>query len=415
MPRPPETAGLRAPRVDRAALWSICFALFAAATSLSSLFVILPSVGRELGMTATQVGLVIAPAGLLFVLAGPAWGRFGAHLPRGPVLSVSLTAIGILTMLFGIVIDLRLAGRLPFAWCFGLMAACRLLVAIFAASILPTAQAHIADTTHGAARTSALGMVASPGVVAFAARLGIVVPFYVVAASLLPAVVLLRIHVRAASVPRHARTGRAADATTPLAALWLPLAVIALLYTAYGILQQVTGFRMQDQFGLGPQDAATRAGACLMAAAGGLVTTQLVLSRTGVGRARTPLLTIGCMAGLAGTATLATGQPFTVQLIAMATFGFCVGVFLPLMLSTLTHRAEAVGDQARVGGWCGAAQGLGMVVGPLSGASAYQWHPVAPYLMATSAIAAVSLLHVATLATAAQRAPSPATPAPSDH
>jgi len=107
--------------VDRAALWSICFALFAAATSLSSLFVILPSVGRELGMTTTQVGLVIAPAGLLFVLAGPAWGRFGANLPRGPVLSVSLTAIGILTLLFGVVIDLRLAGRLPFLWCFGLI------------------------------------------------------------------------------------------------------------------------------------------------------------------------------------------------------------------------------------------------------------------------------------------------------
>lgn len=397
--------------VDRAALWSICFALFAAATSLSSLFVILPSVGRELGMTTTQVGLVIAPAGLLFVLAGPAWGRFGANLPRGPVLSVSLTAIGILTLLFGVVIDLRLSGRLPFLWCFGLMAACRLLVAIFAASILPTAQAHIAETSQGKARTSALalmgasfalGMVASPGVVAFAARWGIVVPFYVVAASLLPAVVLLRLYVRAAGTPRRpAMTGDVA-VRTPLRLLWQPLAVIALLYTAYGTLQQVTGFRMQDQFGLGPQDAATRAGACLMAAAGGLVLTQLILSRTGVGRGRVWLLSVACLTGLAGTAALATDQSFARQPVAMAMFGFCVGVFMPIMLSQLTQRAEPVGDQARVGGWCGAAQGLGMVVGPMSGSASYQWHPVAPYVLATTAVLAVCVLHAMS---AAQRRP----------
>jgi MFS family permease len=409
---PSETASRPAVQVDRAALWSICFALFAAATSLSSLFVILPSVGRELGMSTTQVGLVIAPAGLLFVAAGPAWGRFGANLPRGPVLAISLTAIGILTLLFGIVIDLRLAGHLPFAWCFGLMAACRLLVAIFAASILPTAQAHIAETSRGEARTSALalmgasfalGMVASPGVVALAARWGIVVPFYVVAASLLPAVLLLRVHVRSAGSPRPSAASRASQARTPLRALWQPLAVIALLYTAYGTLQQVTGFRMQDQFGLGPQDAATRAGACLMAAAGGLVLTQLILSRTGAGRGRTWLLSMACVAGLAGTATLATAQPFERQLVAMAVFGFCVGVFMPIMLSQLTQRAEAAGDQARVGGWCGAAQGLGMVLGPMSGSASYQWQPVAPYVLATSAVAVVCVLHAASFMSGAAK------------
>jgi len=244
----------------------------------------------------------------------------------------------------------------------------------------------------------ALGMVASPGVVAFAARWGIVVPFYVVAASLLPAVILLRLHVRAAGTPRRlAATGDGA-VRTPLRLLWQPLVVIALLYTAYGTLQQVTGFRMQDQFGLGPQDAATRAGACLMAAAGGLVLTQLVLSRTGIGRGRVWLLSIACLTGLAGTAALATDQSFVRQLVAMAMFGFCVGVFMPIMLSLLTQRAEPVGDQARVGGWCGAAQGLGMVVGPMSGSASYQWHPVAPYVLATTAVFAVCVLHAVSAA-----------------
>jgi hypothetical protein len=84
---------------------------------------------------------------------------------------------------------------------------------------------------------------------------------------------------------------------------------------------------------------------------------------------------------------------------------------MPIMLSLLTQRAEPVGDQARVGGWCGAAQGLGMVVGPMSGSASYQWHPVAPYVLATTAVLAVCLLHAASVAS--RRHPSvPRPPAP---
>jgi hypothetical protein len=158
------------------------------------------------------------------------------------------------------------------------------------------------------------------------------------------------------------------------------LAIVCLIYTAYGILLQVTGFRLQDALALSALAAAQRTGLALMAAAVGLVGTQMLLARIGLPLAiRRKALGAGLALAFCAMVLLGWGEGFALQLIGLALFGVGMGAVLPSALGELTLVAEKAGDQGRVGGLSGAAQGSGIVLGPLAGAVSYGFDSRAPY------------------------------------
>lgn len=397
-----------ADRAASLALASVCFALFAAATSMSCVFAILPSVGRDLGLSEPQIGWVMAPAALVFVLFGPVWGRLGRHWPARGIFTAALLMVAVFTLLFGFVLAWRWEARISVPMCFALLIASRVLLSPFSAAMLPTAQSYIAHTTDSSYRpralasmgaSFALGMVASPGLAAIATGAGLLMPFYVVAILLVAAAACTWMWLpsghhdaTAATQPSLAKE----HPKTAWALIWNPLAILALLYTVYGILMQVTGFRMRDQFHLDAQHATQHAGIALMAIAAALVATQMTLARIHVATVsaqRRMVLSAGVL-GLLGLGLLISDIPFQAQLLCSALFGLSLGAFMPFTLNMLTHRAHEAGDQTRIGGLSGAAQGLGMVIGPLLGASSYHANPQAPYWMAAGFMVIVFGLYV---------------------
>lgn len=394
------TASTAAPAATASArpLLGICFALFAAATSMSCVFAILPSVGRDLGLSEPQIGWVVAPAALVFVLFGPVWGRLGQRWPARSIFTAALLLVAVFTLLFGFALAWRLEARISVLLCWALLISSRMLLSPFSAAMLPTAQAYIAHTTDSSSRpralasmgaSFALGMVASPGLAAIATGLGLLTPFYVVAALLVAAALCTWLwlpgnHPAAQALPQSGH--RPGTAKTAWSLIRHPLAILALLYTVYGILMQVTGFRMRDQFHLDATHATAHAGMALMAIAATLVATQMGLAKIqlpSLSAQRRVVLSAGSL-GLLGLICLTTDIPFEAQLLSAALFGLSLGAFMPFTLSLLTQRAQQAGDQTRIGGLSGAAQGLGMVVGPLLGASSYRVHPHAPYWMAAA-------------------------------
>jgi MFS family permease len=67
-------------------------------------------------------------------------------------------------------------------------------------------------------------------------------------------------------------------------------------------------------------------------------------------------------------------------------------MILPATLGLLTVIAEAAGDQGKIGGWSGAAQGLGLVFGPLAGSVGYQLGQAVPYRIGFLLLLVVVLL-----------------------
>jgi len=302
----------------------------------------------------------------------------------------------------GWIIDTRLHGNLSVTATFALLAGCRIFLGAFAGGILPATQAYVADTTLSALRTPALaligtgfalGLVTGPGLAAASANFGVVMLFYAVA--VLAAATALFVLFTLTEPQHNHRVEQITKRTTSFRQLWVLLVIIVLTYTAYSILLQVTGFRMQDQFGLSGEAATRRAGLALMVAAAGLVFTQIVIARSRLSTQRSGRsLLAGGVTALAAMTLLILVEGFTQQLVGMALFGIGLGIVLPSALGLLTVVAEAAGDQGRVGGWSGAAQGLGMVFGPLAGAIGYRFDHAAPYLIGVGLLIVVSILSV---------------------
>ncbi len=399
--------GAESTEVDRKAAWSIFSAVFAIATSVSFIFAILPAIGRSLGLSEIQLGLVVAPAALVFVLTGPLWGRLNVRIGQKQTIVLALIAAAASTVAFGAVVVLRLRDELSITATFLVLVASRMGLSLFAAAVLPTAQAYIAETTVHEHRTAALaqmgagfalGLVAAPGIAGATASFGPFVPFLVIAIILAGAALaamwgLARTE-KLDAIHRHA------GEKTKLSRIWSLLLIITLLYTAYAILLQVTGFRVQDEFGLAPEAAAREAGIALMVTAAGLVFTQLALARIELATRWTDrVLLTGSVVALAAMGILASPVGLPVQLFGMALFGCGLGLGLPSVLGLMTLIAEAAGDQGRIGGLSGSAQGLGLVFGPLLGAAAYKLDGALPYIVGLVLLAMVCGLRLFALRT----------------
>lgn len=163
-----------------------------------------------------------------------------------------------------------------------------------------------------------------------------------------------------------------------------------LFYTTYAILLQVTGFRIQDQLDLTPEAAANKAGVALMVTAAGLVLTQLALARADfVTRWTSSILLAGNVIALAAMGILASSISFSVQLARMALFGCGLCLSLPAVLGLMTLIAETAGDQGRIGGLSGSAQGLELYFGPLVGGFTYKLNESVPYVVAAGLLAII--------------------------
>lgn len=374
-------------RIPAIAVASLFLALFAMSVSMSFVFAVLPPIGRDLGLSELQLALIVSPAALVFVLANGVWGTSSERLGRKPVIIVALATATLATLAFGWIIEARLAGSISVIVAFLLLAACRMGLGALAGGMLPAAQAYVADTTEPDSRTAglavigagfALGMVMGPAIAAATSGLGVTAPFLIVGA--LAGAATLVVLLALAEPQREGRSMDRGEGATGFGRLWALLAILVLAFTSYGILLQVTGFRMQDRFALSGTEAARRAGLALMVAAAGLVATQIAIARL---RLSVPQSSRALLAGAGvmvfGMGVLGLVSDFASQLGAMAVFGIGMGMVLPSALGLLTVVAEAAGDQGRVGGWSGAAQGLGLVFGPLAGAIVYDLGQTVPY------------------------------------
>lgn len=389
-------------------LVAIAAALYCMAVNFSFVFAILPPIGRALALSELHVALVVSPAALVFVIGNGLWGPLVDRLGRKQVILSAVAATAAAAALFGLIVQAGLDGLLQGVFLVALMSLCRIGMAAFAGGFFPASQAMVADITLPGQRVRSLavigtgfslGMITGPAVASAFSGFGIVVPFFAVA-GLAGAVALLVVLALPNTRARRPAAG-APRQKTGFGQLWPFLAVTILVFSSYGILLQVTGFRLQDAFGMAPDEAARNSGWVLMATAGGLMGTQILMARLHLTtRQSASAMWIGALLALAALAVLASVEAYLPVLLGMLLFGIGLGTAMPAALGLLTVVAEAAGDQGRVAGLSGGAQGLGVVIGPLLGAVTYQNDPHLPYL---AGIVMVALAAAVALLAAPQR------------
>ncbi|MFN0184035.1 MAG: MFS transporter [Aquabacterium sp.] len=360
-------------------------------------------VARQLGLLEWQVGLLVSLAGLALVVVSAAWGRASDRRGRLPIMRLGLVGYVLGFAAMGVYLawsQMQLqAGIVPaVALSFGVLMLTRLAVSVLYGAYQTAAQAYAADVTTEATRAQAMaalglgqavGMVLGPASASALSAVNLNSPIW--AATVLGMLALAMVHRRLPPPPQ-----RPLGPQTTLN--WRDRRIRFALFTGFAAFtcimsaQVVTGFFAQDRFGLATQQAAALAGAALTCVGLALVCAQLIVRRL----AWPPWRIVAT-----GAAISAVGFSTAIWVAApwqmMAGFfcsGFGMGFVFPGMQAANANAVQAH-EQGAAAGTLGAAQAMGMVIGPLAATALYrQVGPSAPFalagaLMAVTCVAAL--------------------------
>ncbi|SIT15945.1 MFS transporter [Insolitispirillum peregrinum] len=376
-----------APPAGRRALAIPALLMLLAANAVAHSFVliVLPPLGRKMGLADLQTGMVIGLSALMLTLSGPVWGQICERWGRRPVLLSGLAVAALFPAVLAVILTAALSSALTVGMVFAVLLLARLGQAVGTGGIMPAAQAYLADSTSAGRRAAGMGLMGAAfgaGLViggALAWRLGSTQAVPALLAISLLICVGLAVAWRLLPEPPRAPVPAEA-ARLRVASLWPFLLTTLCGVAVYALVQQVTALRYQDDFGLSLDESIGRSGATLMLTMAVMIVTQGVFVRR-LGWQPSRLVRVGAVGGLLAMVVATVAPSIPVLMAAMAGLGAFLGLLLPGNLAALSLRAGA-GAQAKVAGLNAIGQGLGMAAGPVMGAALHQLSPAAPYGMA---------------------------------
>ncbi|MBA0220267.1 MFS transporter [Stenotrophomonas maltophilia] len=355
--------------------------------AMMSFVAVIGPVVRLLGLSEWHAGLSVTAAGVLWMLAARRWGQLSDRIGRKRVLLLAMGAYTGVYLALAMLIDVALQVTPPVVVSVLVLVGARGLIGLFYAAVPPTAAALIADQAPAGQRTqflarlgsaNALGMVLGPAAAGWLAYTHLSLALYV--AALLP---LLALALLAWRLPSTAPAAAASSARrTPLRRLdrrlRLPQLAAFLAMVSVTIAQVTVGFFAIDRLGLAAAEGARMAGIALTAVGVGLILAQALVMKLEVPPRR--WIVLGALIAGIGFASVAAVQQSWQLPAAYALAAFGMGFVFP-SFQALAADAVQAHEQGAAAGTVAAAQGLGMVVGPMLGTLLYRGGPSLPYLL----------------------------------
>ncbi|MDX2142938.1 MAG: MFS transporter [Rhodospirillaceae bacterium] len=389
---PPPAPGPMPDRFTGRIAATLFFAVMIMVVGQSCLFVILPPIGRQIGLAEYQIGMVMSVHGLVMLFTGPlsgaasdAWGR-----RRVIVFGSALAALSILA--FGFIVDAGLSAAITGFTVMLLLMASRTVFAVGAGAVTPGAMALAADLSARENRLKAMSLLAAatstgamlgPSSAAFFSGLGLAAPFYVIGGFALLAVAAGRF-VLPVTRTGGARAARGMIHLLKGRVLRVSLASLCFMCGNFGIFS-VLGFFVQDHFGLDASAAARWMGLGLMGAAGMNVLVQWAI----IGRWRMnprAMIAVGTICTVASyVGAYMAAQPWLFVAAVMLN-GFGQGFVNPALQTALSLSVGAA-DQGRIAGLSTATQAMAFLVAPVSSAVLYGLNAPTPFIVGVILIA----------------------------
>jgi MFS family permease len=376
--------------------------MFSVYIGQSILAPVLPPLVRELGLSELQGGLIMTFSSIMWVIFSPMWGRRSEVWGRKPVFVLALLGYSVGVGAFAVIMQLGLDKVIvPSMLVWLLLVGTRMIVGALFSGAPPAAQAYVADTTTGQARTTAMGVISAagglgtilgPALGAAVVGFGLVAPIFM--SALLPLVGVLLVALLLPSVrPNLVKGQRPVRVSTRDPRIWPILLVGMAVTTSISINQFTIGFYFQDRLALNAAGTTQAVGTALVASGIAALFSQMVLIR----RLKvTPLalLRVGIPLMLAALTLLIFSTDFTLLTLALIVDGLGTGLAFPSYRSAITFAVEP-NEQGAAAGLTSAVGGLGYVFGPFFGTALYDVHMLLPYLCGMVVlISALTLLMV---------------------
>lgn len=367
---------------------------FLCTLAMMSFVALIGPIARTLDLAPWQAGAAVTLGGVTWALFARPWGVASDRHGRRSILLRGLAGF-VLTYaaMCGFIVAV-LRWHAPATVAFVGIVLLRGLAGAFYAAVPATASALVADHVSPEKRAGAMatlgaasgtGMVVGPGLAGLLATRDLALPL--VFTAVLPAVawgVLWR------GLPRKEPPAAPKKSALRIDDVRLrrPLAVAFVAVFSVAIAQVTIGFFALDRLHLDPPAAARAAGIGLTTVGVGLILAQTILPKLGWSPAR--LIRWGGLVSAGGFASV---------VFAMTTPALWAGYFFAAAgmgwvypsISALAANSVERDEQGATAGTVAAAQGLGMIVGPLAGTLVYGIDGRVPYALIAVLLIATSL------------------------
>ena len=232
------------------------FGLFSVGLGQSFVFVIVPPLARDLGMTEIQISLVFAFSAIAWALTSASWGRASDRYGRRNIAMLGL--IGYAASLVTMITPLFLVEKniLDVVFLFPLLIFGRLLNGLLGSATRPAAFAYVADNSSRDKRTVKfarlessflLGTVAGPLIGGFLILITKETPFYVF--SFIALIASIGIYFNIDNTSSHKKTIEPSEKISWLSkSIWPFLALASIASLTQASLLQSIGFFIFDTF-----------------------------------------------------------------------------------------------------------------------------------------------------------------------
>lgn len=368
----------------RGPLSLLLVALVTVGIGRSVLIVILQPLGREVGLTPFEVGVVIGASALVFSFASPFWGRKAESWGRLPVIVFGLISYGLTTILFAAVLSLGLNGSLTGFALLAAMLFLRVLFALTASGVFPASVAYIADVTTPVERTAGvaligaafgIGSLVGPGFGGLLSVFGALVPLFAASAISVCAAITLWFFLPQKHMQIEKKVGAKLRFCDPRILPYLPMgfAMAAMIAS----IQHTISLRFMDLLGLSLVETIQITGSGLILMAGASLFVQGVLVQR-FNWPPKPLLRFGYPVGALSFLGLLISESSATLMLSMVLFGLSYGCVNPGNAASISLRVDA-GEQGSAAGLDGTGKSLGFFVGTLLSTALYQFNPDLPF------------------------------------
>jgi MFS family permease len=367
-------------------IWILSLGLLCVGAGQSVVFITIPPLVRDLGLTEIQIGSIFASSALAWMFLSPYWGKLSDKIGRKRVVIIGLFGFAVSLILFSLAISLGREGVLHGTILFTILIAARLINGMFGSATRPAAGAWVADITNPEERSRAfarldsgfsMGRIFGPAVAGFLLLVSYTAPFYLFASMALIVILLI--------TKQKAYKGNSdlTDTNTSIKAtskeVWPFLVVSAAFGICNAALVQTSSFYFQDVITSGAENYIALASVGFMLSALGILTGQLLVAdrmQTSPGS----LIRLGSLFLCASLVGIGFSSSLTQVYIALYFYGMGGGMLGPGISSSLSL-SVGKDNQGAASGFLGMVIPVGHVISPLLAMPLYMVLPSAPYFL----------------------------------
>ena len=372
-------------------IWLLSGGLFFVGAGQSVVFITIPPLARDLGLSEIQTGTIFATSALTWMLFSPYWGKLSDRVGRKLIVIIGLLGCAISLILFSSALTLG-TSEILLGWkLLMVLIFARMVNGILGSATRPGAGAWIADVTNSEERGGgygrlnsgfSAGRIAGPALAGFLLVISYTLPFYIFSLGLLLIALLLT------KQPGGRKKLKVKENRSNLKILdnsvWPFLLVGATLGICNATLVQTTSFYFQDVIVPNALNPITYASIGFMLSAFGSIIGQLLIAdrlRVSPGS----LIRYGTL--LCAISLLGISLTSSLKLIYLSFFLFGLGQGTQSTgLAAAISLSVGQQNQGKANGFMGMVIPVGHIFSPFVAMPLYVISPEYPYLLSCSAM-----------------------------